>query len=348
MAIGPSSLSILCQSVETFVRQGIRAAVNDIDVTVGAPAAAAGAPPKMNRINLFFNRFEPAGFGSDAHPGEPWFMRLHCLVTAFGQDDNAQKVTAGEFELRMIGEVIRLFHETPVMAAVDVNGEATRLQALFQPLTMEALNQIWSTQSDTSLRPSVAYEFSLGPIVPSVRRPVPKKVSRLGLHVRPSASGEWEKEEITVRTLPPRPASVDTTRPGWAPRICFVASGQAAEVLHLELDRSDLDTHRVTVWAAGAPGEALAFQWRLWDEEHGWQPAGSPATGTPQTTTIDPEGPVPEPLTPLALPINAAFEGTSTQAMLFAQRIHMDPATGTEKTIKSNPLLITFYRSDLP
>lgn len=346
MALGPSSLSILCQSVETFIRQGIRAAANEIDLTMGAPAAAAGATPRMNRINLFFNQFQPAGLGGNAHPGEPWFMRMHCLITAFGQDDNSENVTAGEFELRMIGEVIRLFHENPVMDAVSVNGETVRLQAVFQPLTTESLNQIWSTQTDTSLRPSVAYEFSLGPIVPVSSKPVPKKVSRLGLKVGPGVSGQGEDAPPAFTTPPPRRLVVDTTRPGWLPGICFVEQGQASQVLHLELDHIDLATHRVTVWAAGAPDESLAFHWLLWNGETGWQPAGSPTVGMAQTREIDPQGPVPDTLIPLPLPIDTDFEGTSTQAMLFAQRSHMDPVTQEERIIKSNPLLVTLYRSE--
>ncbi len=347
MAMGPSSLSILCQSVESFVRQGINASVNDIDITVGAPASAAAATPKMNRINLFFNRFEPAGFGGDGHPGEPWFLSLHCLITAFGQDDNAENITAGEFELRMIGEIIRLFHESPVMDTVDVNGERVRLQALFQPLTWEALNQIWSTQSDTSYRPSAAYEFSLGPTVPLSRKPVPKKVSRVGLIVRPDLSLDWNKETLSVMALPALTRRVDISRTDWVPGISFVVDDQAVDALHLELDHIDFNTARLGIWLAGDPAETLDFKWLIWGDEQGWLDLDPLVTGTPQTTEIIP-GRIPESLISLDLPVDDSFGGSSTQAQLFAERTYVDPVLKTARTIKSNPLVITFYRSDLP
>ncbi len=93
---------------------------------------------------------------------------MHCLITAFGVVE--ELISPGENELRLIGETMRIFHETPILDAVDVNGEILRLQAVFQPLSGDDVNHIWSNQTDASFRTSVAYEMSLGVIVPTKRK----------------------------------------------------------------------------------------------------------------------------------------------------------------------------------
>lgn len=346
MTIDASSLSILCQSVETFVRDGLDASANDIEVTVGAPAVAAAATPKMNRVNLFFNRFEPAGYGAGGHPQEPWLLRLHCFITAFGQDDAAENITAGEFELRMIGEVIRLFHETPVMAAVDVSGEGVRLQAVFTPLDYENLNHLWSTQNDASYRPSVAYEFALGPIVPSVKKSVPKLAGGVSAVIRSSTEKSWDMAEAISISFPARPRSVDISLVHWIPAVCFVTDGCCTESLFLDLDAIDLVNDTLAVWLAGDPAGTIAFKWLIWDSVNGWVEMDPGASAAPVSTIIDPEGSVPEALTELAMPLTAPFAGNDAQAQLIAERSYTDPLLSVEKTVKSNPILVTFYRGN--
>jgi len=144
----PSSLSILCRSVLDFVSTSLKSLDDNVEVMMGAPAEAVKG--EKNRVNLFFHRFEPSGFQSDLQPDEPWWIRLHCLVTAFGVTEsnvNGDGVSAGEFELRLIGHVMRIFHEVPILQAVDVNGESVRLQAVYRPLTNEDLNHAGRRQS---------------------------------------------------------------------------------------------------------------------------------------------------------------------------------------------------------
>ena len=106
MPLPESSLSTICASITDFVRTGIGAAVNSINVSIGAPAIIAG-DDSQHRLNLFFYRFEPSGFDSDVHPNDPWRIRLFCLITAFGIDEDI--INAGENDLRLIGEVMRIF-----------------------------------------------------------------------------------------------------------------------------------------------------------------------------------------------------------------------------------------------
>src|SRR5262245_52329546 len=116
MAVGISSLSAVCRQFAAVVSDGINdeGDTTRIDVLVGTPAAAAPAETEqVQRLNLFFFRFEPAGFFPDTLPSQPWLLRMHCLITPFCTDEDGG--TAGENDLRVIGRVLRLFHEHPVL-----------------------------------------------------------------------------------------------------------------------------------------------------------------------------------------------------------------------------------------
>lgn len=345
MFIAESSLSILCLAIENFVRSGLDAENNTIDVTMGAPASAAGASPKMNRVNLFFNRFEPSGLASNGHPGEPWLLRLSCLITAFGQDDIPENITAGEFELRMIGEIIRIFHETPVLSNIDVNGENVRLQAVFQPLSYESINQLWSTQNDASFRPSVAYEFSLGPIVPLQRKKTDKLVGSIGTLVNSQTKQDWEKDKVTNHVFLSRKKTVDVSSIHWQPAICFFENDTCIDAIQFNLNAIDLDTRTISVWLAGDLSTDIIFKWLIWNSETGWVEQDPLITHKPVSVVIDPEGKIPAGLISMPMPFNSSMAASSAQVQLTAQRSYTDPLSELEKTVKSNPLLITFYSS---
>jgi len=152
MALPRSSLSRVCRAIADFVSVGLDASANSIQVMVGSPASAApAATDTTHRVNLFFYRIEPAGFFTGNTPGDPWWVRLHCLVTGFGIEE--EQVSAGENDLRLLGEVMRIFHETPVQSALTVGDETFRLQVVFLPLGADDLNHIWSTQGDVSYLP---------------------------------------------------------------------------------------------------------------------------------------------------------------------------------------------------
>src|SRR5262245_610773 len=102
MPLGVSSLASVCRKFADVLRAGIAppGATPDITVLIGTPAAAApAASENSHRLNLFFFRFEPSGFFPDTLPGEPWLVRMHCLITPFCSDENS--VTAGDNDLRV-------------------------------------------------------------------------------------------------------------------------------------------------------------------------------------------------------------------------------------------------------
>lgn len=169
MALAPSPLSQVCKGVRNYLDAQINGAGRSkVNVVVAAPAdtASAGAADSEHRLNLFFNRFEPSGIFPDTLPGETGWVRAYCLVTPFAVDEDS--IGAGENDLRLIGEVLRIFHEKPVLL-LRVDGVDYQLQVIFQPLALEQLNQLWSTQGEAVYRPSLLYEVTLAPVLPAVK-----------------------------------------------------------------------------------------------------------------------------------------------------------------------------------
>jgi len=345
MALPESSLSIICSSIAQFVRNGVNAAANNISVSIGAPGEIAEGD-EQHKLNLFFYRFEPGGFDSDVHPNDPWRIRLFCMISAFGVDDDG--VPAGENDLRILGEVLRIFRETPVLGTVGVDGEQVRLQVVFSPATDEQINQIWSTQGDTTYRPSVIYEMALAPIMPHQLRVAPPLAGALGSEVRAVPAGRFAAFAGTV--YPPRVPSVmiDIQNPRWAPAICWVHQGQCAHTLSFDAASPEFAAFTPQVWLAGDPSASVQLVWEIWDRD-GWRQAAAPVTATPFSTRIDPEN-LPAAVAgifplPLASPVSIPAGENAAQGLLYAGRNVIPFPGGPSLTVRSNPLLISLYRT---
>ena len=345
MALPESSLSIICSSIAQFVRNGVNAAANNITVSIGAPAEMPESD-EDHKLNLFFYRFEPGGFDSDAHPNDPWRIRLFCMISAFAVDDDG--VPAGENDLRILGEVLRVFRETPVLGTVGVNGEQVRLQVVFSPATDEQINQIWSTQGDTTYRPSVIYEMALAPIMPSRLRVEPPLVGAFGNQARAVSAGRFAAFSGTV-SQPRVPSSVVAIEdPQWAPALCWIHRGECAHTLSVDVESPEFAAFTPQVWLAGDPSASVDLVWEIWDTG-GWRAAGAPVAATPFGTTIDPEE-VPAVVAgtfPLDvdLPVTIPAGENAAQGFLYARRTVTPVPGGPTVTVRSNPLLISLYRT---
>lgn len=345
MPLPESSLSIICSSISQFVGSSLNAAANNITVSIGAPAEVADED-EDHRLNLFFYRFEPGGFDSDAHPNDPWRVRLFCLITAFGILEDG--IPAGENDLRLLGEVLRIFRETPVLGAVTVNGEQVRLQVVFSPATDEQINQVWSTQGDTTYRPSVIYEMALAPIMPSTLRVEPAVVGAIGSQALPGRSGRFAAFSGTA--LAPRAPfhAVDIDNPQWAPVLCWLYLGECAHTLSFDVDSAEFGTFTPQVWLAGDPAQSVNLIWEIWDSS-GWRSVGTPLAATPFSTAIDPANipaavPGTFPLN-LALPVSIPAGENAAQGLLHATRSVTLVPGQPPVAVRSNPLLISLYRT---
>ncbi len=339
MPLPTSSLSQVCRSIANFVSAGLNASANSIRVMIGNPAdAVPGASGGEHHLNLFFYLVEPSGFFPDTNPADTWWLRLQCLVTGFGAaEDN---ISAGENDLRLLGEAMRLFHETPVMDALQVEDETFRLQVIFQALNPDDLNHIWSTQGDVSYRPSVAYEMSLAPVIPTQRTPGSPLVGAVGTQIR--ADTEARRAPFDGKALAP-PVSqtvVDVSREDWVPAITLVYQGQCAQSLAFAKDSDALTDFLPAVWVAGRVDEAVTLAWEKWTHTQGWQRQAGTQAATATDPAIEPTKAREARTTSIALPFG---DNETGQAVLYAERTYLRANDDQSITIRSNPLLVTVF-----
>jgi hypothetical protein len=340
MALPVSSLSQVCRAIADFVSEGLEATQNNVRVMIGNPADSAPQETDTDhRLNLFFYRMEPSGFGPSPDPDEVWRLRLHCLVTAFGVLED--QISAGENDLRLLGEVIRLFHETPILAAFTVNGEAVRTQVVFHPLSVDAINHIWSTQGDVSYRPSVAYEMALMPVVPSELGIGEPLSGAIGFEIHSDMEARTAQFGGTAASLAVTASTVNTGREDWAPRVCFVAAEECLESVAFLVGSAELAAFSPEVWVAGDPGSAVTLEWEIWDRTDGWRSHPDTTAATASTLGIDPEEAASATTTAVALP----FTDTAGQAVLYASRQYTRGSDDASLQVRSNPLLVTLFEA---
>lgn len=211
MEPAPSILSVTANHVKTFLGEHVKNTTIDIGPPADTADMSENAAPTLN---LFFYRYETSGFYSDTTPGDPFLIRAHCLISAMG---HAQDMSDGELALRLLGHVMQAFHEYPIQkvafernevpsapfggntsgvdpAGIDIVEErpactkvsvTANLQVIFKTLSLEEINQIWSTQGDVVFKSALAYEFALLPIYPCKAKEIPER-RKLDIHLRSS------------------------------------------------------------------------------------------------------------------------------------------------------------------
>jgi len=338
MPLPPSTLSQVCRSVADFLSAGLDAANLSIRVTLGSPAEAAPKEGESeHKVNLFFYRIEPYGFDADAAPDQVGWIRLHCLITAFGVLED--QVSVGENDLRLLGEVIRLFHENPVLDPVQVNGETVGLQVVLQPLGADDINHLWSTQGDVAYRTSVAYEMAVTPVVPRRRGVGSPLVGSVGYEVRRGIDRAGRPFGGVTFAPPAQRVTVGTSVESWAPHICLVREGSCAYALAFAVGSEELDEFVSAVVVLGEPGADVMLRWDQWTSETGWVTAADGVEASPTARSLDPDRLDGVATVAVALP----FDDHAGQAVLYAVRQYVRASDGAAISVRSNPLLVTLY-----
>lgn len=339
MALPTSSLSQVCREIANVVSDGVNASANSIRVMIGSPAdAVPGQSDTQHRINLFFYRIEPSGFFPGTLPGEPWWIRLHCLVTGFGIPED--QISAGENDLRLLGEVMRLFHETPLLEGFTVEGESFCMQVIFQPLSPDDLNHIWSTQGDVSYRPSVVYEMALAPVVPIEKALGSPLVGAVGSEIRSDMQARKDHFGGSTASPPVLRTTVDASREDWAPAICLVDGDNCLQSLSFVGGSQALTDFTPAVWVAGELNAPVVLVWEKWTSAQGWERRTPTGNAVVTTTIIDPGEVAQAVTTNFGLPFAANETG---QAVLFAERTYNRSVDNQPITVRSNPVLVTVY-----
>ncbi len=340
MALALSPLSQVCKGIRSYLDGVINAPERSkVSVLLATPAetASASAGDSNHRLNLFFNRFEPSGLFPDTLPGETGWIRTYCLVTPFAAEEDS--VGAGENDLKLIGEVLRIFHEKPVLQ-LRVDGEDYHLQIIFQPLGVEQLNQLWSTQGDTIYRPSLLYEISLAPVVPARKAVAAPLAGGFGLEVRATLERQDGQEASIAGRLPEVPVMVPAiAREDWAPAVAFVHAGVCAFSFSFALGSPALAAFVPRVWLAGKPGEILSLHWERWDAAAGWQAVLPDGSALITSRAIDPDAVASAVTEALVLP----FTDRVGQMLFYAVRTYARAGDGVVLSVRSNPLLISLY-----
>lgn len=341
MAIPDSALYLACNAVADFVSNGIQANTHGIKVYLGAPADLAKKDDE-DRINLFFYRMEPSGFQAGPHPQDPWRVRLYCMVTAMAENGDLQ----GEGDLKLIGLVMALLNEQRILPNTDILGQNVRLEAIFNPVTDEQINQLWSTQGDTSYRPSIHYEFSLAPILqPETVRPEAPRVGAFGLETRADTGRRHEPFAGTVHESQPEVGRVDSGNPAWTPLVAWVEGEEVKSSLTLDVDSTAPADFEPSLWVAGEPAATVELEWSIWEGERWRQQSGGGLAVSSEA--IDP-GAIPVALPTLTLPeLNVSPDKERWQLLLHASRQYSPHPDAPTLTLRSTPLLISLYRSSV-
>ncbi|MCP3952320.1 MAG: DUF4255 domain-containing protein, partial [Desulfobacterales bacterium] len=226
-----NAISIAARNLRTYMAG--RLGINEDNILIGHPGIAADtadANPGSQFVNLFFFRVEHGGYPADAGKTDPFYIRLHCLITAFGNNETGSggtiTVSAGENDLRLIGGVMEHLHAGPILEVKDLtDNTVAQLQIILSPFDTNDINNIWSTQVDTPYRLSVAYELAMAPIPLAEAKDTTKKVAYIGVHAASDMAEPTLTEEglgIQVQAGYAAKVDVNTDPEAYAPHVMLL------------------------------------------------------------------------------------------------------------------------------
>jgi len=326
-------------------------------------------------LNLFFYNVEYDGYPADGSSDNPFYVRLNCLITAVSHKTSEPEspgsvsnrdVSKGENELRLIGEVMRVLHQQPLISISDTGGQqVAMLQVIPNALNLDNLNHIWSTQTDISYRLSVAYEMALAPVphtLPVDPAPLVGDPRMTVWGAMSRDAGAEREGEISLKPMVEY-LKVDTGVDNWMPHICVAETlPDTSKKLHYVFkQQGDLDV-AIEILIAGKAGGAVKLFWNVWRKKTNnsvvaWEEAIADtriplekvinaATVDFEPGTVDPANIKSQSLFQVLLPDDVKAGDTKAwQAVLYAvhEWVHPDPVDPTvniASSIKSNTLLL--------
>lgn len=316
-------------------------------------------------LNLFFYNVKYDGYPSDGLSGDPFYVRIYCLITPISAKNGTP--SSGENDLRYIGEIMRILHEHPYLSIANSNNvEVAQLQIIPHSLSLDDLNHVWSTQGDTPYRLSIAYEIALAPIL------LAQAVERSPLVSTPFVV-TWgaikrapEQERDGLINLQPTVDyfEINTDLAQWTPQIAVVENiNNVPENLHYVFNKKDNLDQEFDLLIAGKKGETVKIFWNIWrirtdgsvvswheniadmvSPEHvivNDQAPNNPfISNIIEPTNIDPRA-----LVKVKLPTDITVDTKTWQAVLYVTReskFEQPPASGEiiKTEIKSNLVLL--------
>ncbi len=233
-------------------------------------------------LNLFFYEIQHGGYPSDVTNNNPFYVRIRCLITALGAKTTGspRDISSGENELRVIGEVMRVFHQNPLLALKDATDkDVALLQIVPYTMNLDNLNHVWSTQNDAAYRISVAYELGLAP-VPAEQPVDTSPLVHVPRAIAIPSNADTPATDIMLDLTPQvEYLDVDDQLDSWVPHICHVkALGGANESLHYISNITGNLNTELDILVAGKDQGQVSFYWNVWCKKtdnsiSGWQEA---------------------------------------------------------------------------
>ncbi|MEE8058713.1 MAG: Pvc16 family protein [Pseudomonadales bacterium] len=358
MALETTSLSRVCKAFSEHLENQIVATnaenSENIKIVIGSPtdAEADHDPTNDNHlVNVFFYHFDDSGFDAQSNPNETTQIRVRCLISPFSNATDTPLVSPGENDLRLLGDIIRIFHENPVWFYESLDPEEkVHVEVVPCSLKIEEVSQIWSVQQSTSYRPSVCYELALVPVNPNQLQQQSPLASDLFLGDQ-GPSANVEKAE-------------DNLEDDWQPNIAFVIDlhdGLGQQVLHtltLETDVNNIVTaingqntlgnqslsdFDPLIWVAGAnlftsSNLDVTININYLNSAFRWQTHENQLIASASSLEIDPEEVASAVSIPIDIPTETFVNGS--QVLLTAERTYSRLSDGAQITVCSNVLLI--------
>jgi len=271
-----SSLSKAAYGLRNLLLDNIDEFDNIENIMIGHPGDTLKVLEGLeeNAINLFFYDLNYDGYPVDVSYDNPFYVRLNCLVTAIGYESSepegavSRDVSKGENELRLIGEVMRILHEHPILTVEDNDeNEVAQLQVVPHTINLDNLNHIWSTQSETSYRLSIAYEMALAPIPNNLPVQSSPLVTRPGMLAWGDTNRTEDKQTQGMFSITPLVEflETDTTIDNWVPHICLfdTTDPENTTLQYVYNVTSNLD-QTLDILVAGKEDSNVRFEWSVW------------------------------------------------------------------------------------
>jgi hypothetical protein len=345
----PSTLSIIGRVIRQRLKSDPFHGASNFDVTIDTPAAVARSQQEStcpSLLNLFFYRIEPSGILADAGAHDRWYVRVLCMITPFSTTETVDDpktastivIPAGEIDLRVLGEVLRYFHENPIIRPASPEEDVgVYLQVVPLTLSSQEINEIWSTQGDVAYRPSLLYEIALLPIEPRTRASPSLPVVAGGphLHMRATIGSAGQPAPTPPAVwVSPRLESGDGL--DWVPCLAFVAGGVATQSISI----SSAGDRKVFVWIAGRPAVAVRLVWQTVNRGV-WEPVAGAGGSVDTTVPVQPTPPGNGFVDPAVADVALTVAATVPVAVPAQLLLHAERTTAGGVVLKSNPLIVT-------
>lgn len=204
MALNPSGISEAALALRALLGQHI-SGVAENRIGIGSPKQTEDELTGSDQqLNIFVYNAEMSPYAADVHPLDTPTVKLHCLITPFGVADAEGNISAGENELRLMGEVLRVLHENPEIKLKKAGGEIyAGIQLMLENVDVDHMNKIWSAQGETAYRLSVGCEMALVPVtIEPAGKPVGPDISVIEIRTYSKEAKTTNPQEVVDSQTP--------------------------------------------------------------------------------------------------------------------------------------------------